>query len=110
MNAPKRPGKDRAIRSKEARKAGVSQEKYESNKLNEAQRELSRKMQQERRPNVPTRENVMRKKEGSQKTATQPTPPSKTTNQSAPKRQLTVKTTKVSGPKKQLMMRTTKTK
>jgi hypothetical protein len=71
MNAPKRPGKDRAMRSKEARKAGVSQEKYESMQRDQARRDLLKRYREENRPNVRTRENVMRKKEGSQKTATQ---------------------------------------
>jgi hypothetical protein len=107
MNKPKRPiSAAKATRSKEARAAKMSQEKYESTKLNEAFRELSRKQQQERRTNVRTKENIERKKAGS--TPTQST--SQKSTEPTPKRQLTSNTQNVTKPQRQLMMRTTKIK
>jgi hypothetical protein len=87
MNAQKPPGKGKAIRSKEARKAGVSQEKYESIKRDQARRDLYKNYKLEQ-----------------QKPTTQPKPKpspelkSKPQAKSTPVRTLTRTTTKVAGP------------
>jgi hypothetical protein len=96
MNAPKRPGKSQYTQSKEARKAGVSQEKYESMKREQARRDLYKNYKLEK-----------------QKPTTQPKPkpaPELKSTPKAPTRQLTRTTKKVYDPKKRLVNVTTKIK